>query len=494
MAGRYDPQVFYGAGTGLGNLIGGALQAREIARQKQIEREERARIAELNAQVARLGAEWEDEPGMTPSKYGARLRALASAYDLPEEGKSFDTQLTAYTNTWRESLADRNRQAAESSRLKTELDKQAAKTAEEAAKRQLEVSQGAATVAPLRTEGRAMLDLATEGRLDTTPTQEGPVVPMRGTIEQTKAERESLQSGLDVAALAKSPEKTGEDVLAGPRNNLVQLADTYRAMAESATDEASKARAYRKAEALARKGGVSDLASYRAPKVEGLEAKAAQIDRMIKAGRITQEEGRKMLASTGETKVEVNTGERKGEVKAFEEGAKAMIEDFSAKKTKAENAVKVSGMADEAIKLIESGARTGITAAWKQDAAKALGEMGFDVDTNAITDTDTLQSLLASNLLGGAKSQLSGVLSDSDMKLLADAAGGLRVESRALINVLRRAQRQSATDIEAYNEMVPEVKKYRPDARPISTKRPAVLPSGAPAPAKTFTAPHKMGK
>lgn len=503
MARRFDAQAFYSGGVGLGNLIGGALQARAISQQADLDKQAEQREAELDNQVAKFTQDWEAE-GVTPTVYAARLNALTSAYGFPKMGDKAKVFIDSYANTWKENQSAKLRADEAARRLQDETDREgratAAKAAEESAKQAEALRAGRAAVEPFKTEGRALQDLALESQLAVGPTQDTADgrIPIRGQIEDIKAQRAAIQSGIAGAAESKTPASTAEQVLQGVKNNLVTLADTYRGLAENATDASVKANYYRKAESIARKGGIpaSELKAYRAPELPELDRKIAAADAALAAGKITREQRDKYIAGGGIT---VNMGSE-ADKEGAKEGVKGMLENYAKKLDNAESALKVIPTVERGISLIDSGARTGFTAAWQQTAAKAFKDAGFDVDTAKITNTDELQSVLASNLLGGAKQQLSGVLSDSDMKLLADAAGGIRVDSQALKRVLLRAKEGGLNSIRAHNDLVPMVSKYRPDARALgaqflSNAKPApTLPSGIRAPAKTFAAPHKMGK
>lgn len=106
----------------------------------------------------------------------------------------------------------------------------------------------------------------------------------------------------------------------------------------------------------------------------------------------------------------------------------------------------------ESRKAIAGGVYGGAGADIKQNLAKGIQALGFNVDPQKVTDTDYLQSQLGQGILSKAKT-LGANPTDNDARIIRDIVGSINTDPQALNKLLDYQEKMYRRSIDRHNEM-----------------------------------------
>lgn len=144
--------------------------------------------------------------------------------------------------------------------------------------------------------------------------------------------------------------------------------------------------------------------------------------------------------------------ERPAEPSAFDRALQsAQAKEIVAGRDRAASALEAASVAENAMRLLDEGVYAGPLA----DERYALGRMVLGSDNPQVARTGEMMATMAQMTLRQAEA-LKGVLSDKDMALLAQAAGGnLSMGEQALRSIFGKVRDASVRTVERFNQSIP---------------------------------------
>jgi hypothetical protein len=151
------------------------------------------------------------------------------------------------------------------------------------------------------------------------------------------------------------------------------------------------------------------------------------------------------------TSVSVNNA---GEGPFWKEFGKGQAEAFGKEQEGAKGAAQVLQSITTARDLLKKGIYTGSAADWRLGAGKALQQAGFNMDQDAIANTEAFKSTMGKQVLAGIKALGAGsAISNADREFMEKIVGGqITLDPKGIERILAIGESVSRAQIASFNK------------------------------------------